>query len=523
MTAPPLTAIDLFCGAGGMSLGLSMAGYETAWAIDADESAARTFAANFDTRPAVGDIREIGAERVAARVGGGQEIDRDGGAGTVSSADVRSSRTGVDLVVGGPPCPTHSHVGRNRLETVDDDDRHHLYEDFVRFVGAIRPRAFLMENVPGMTHSVSAGGVPVIEDIETRCEELGYRVTAASVDAANFGVPQRRERMFILGNRLGLPNPHLPAWRTHRPPKDAAERRAKIAADTDRRPSTGSDSIQSTLGAGGGGDGPDEADEANAASAADDAAARRGTGTAAEALPVPTRDGNDVLRPWNTVADALLDLPPARDPESDPRDDDAHPPLAADGGAGYYATEALTPYQRWVRTSPSDLNPSGDGGDGGDGNAGTPLDSHVRRFVSDRDRALYTLLGEGVGYTVESLPDRLCPHDTDSFPDKYRKLNPSEPSNTIIAHISQGGNRFVHPRHARSITVREAARLQSFPDSFTFPVAQTPSYRQIGNAVPPLLARALGIAIGETILDADGDGDADIDGDGDADADAGAA
>ena len=454
MTAPSrsLTAVDLFCGAGGLSAGLSEAGFDVVWAIDGDAAATETFAANHEVTAVTGDIREIDPGDIS--------LDE-------RSASDGTARSAVDLVAGGPPCPTHSHVGRNRLNGRSaSDERHSLYEEFIRFVERLRPTAFLMENVPGMTHSETASGFPVVEDITRRCEGLGYRVSVESVDAVDYGVPQHRERVFIIGNDRGVANPHLPAWRTHREPRGERERGATIIGRDEDAPASasgtsGADAHQMTL-AMARDDSSIEADGGTDADIGTGAESRDGT------LPLPGRDVSP--RPWNTVADALTDLPEA----------------STDAEPVEYAIEALTPFQRWVRTDD-----------------GTGVGSHTGRTPSKRDRALYALLGDGVGYSIEHLPESLCPHGTDSFPDKYRKLRPNRPSGTVIAHISKGGHRFIHPRIPRSITVREAARLQSFPDEFVFPVAQTSAYRQIGNAVPPLVARALGTALVETVFDCD--------------------
>lgn len=413
------TTIDLFCGAGGFSLGIAEAGFDVQWAIDSNADAIETFSTNHDCEGTVGDI---------------QEVDGD----DLSCGD-------IDLIIGSPPCPTHSHIGRNRLDgEMTSDDRHSLYEEFIRFIDSVRPTAFLMENVPGMTHSKTEGGVPVITDIQNRCEDLGYHTTVEQLDAADYGVPQHRNRLFIIGANDGE-LPRLSALETHREPHDDGERGADIIRDDE--------SEGSMIGDG-------------------------GTGKIRQQTLSPDtgkrEDGDFVLpgqeeplRPWNTISDALLDLPSA----------------TAEDEHVEYEIDPVTPYQRWIR-----------------GDNGPTVGSHTLRNTSERDRMLYSLLGAGVGYSIEQLPDSLCPHTTDAFKDKYRKLNPTRPSQTVIAHLSKAGHRFIHPRIPRSITVREAARLQSFPDNFTFPVSRTYAYQQVGNAVPPLVAYALGTALLDSVF-----------------------
>lgn len=94
----------------------------------------------------------------------------------------------------------------------------------------------------------------------------------------------------------------------------------------------------------------------------------------------------------------------------------------------------------------------------------------------------------------------LQPYRDDVFQDKYKKQNPAEPASTILAHIQKDGHMFIHPTEARSLSPREAARLQSFKDTDWFPGSRTNAYRLIGNAVPPRLAEAVGVAIHKIIL-----------------------
>jgi DNA (cytosine-5)-methyltransferase 1 len=117
-----------------------------------------------------------------------------------------------------------------------------------------------------------------------------------------------------------------------------------------------------------------------------------------------------------------------------------------------------------------------------------------------RDLTLYKLLGAGVSYIIGDIPAEHQPYRSDIFNDKLKKQDPRRPSSTIVAHLYKDGHMFIHPNEARSITVREAARLQSFRDTFEFPVARTHGFKQIGNAVPPLLAQAIGTAIRSEVL-----------------------
>ena len=138
------TAIDLFCGAGGISQGLDDAGFDILWGLDNDEKTKPTFEANHDCEMTVGDIREMEPPDLGLETGE------------------------LDLLAGGPPCPTFSLVGRSKINSLDgrsntSDERHLLYEDFLRFVDHYRPKTFVMENVEGMLSASNEQGEPVVD------------------------------------------------------------------------------------------------------------------------------------------------------------------------------------------------------------------------------------------------------------------------------------------------------------------------------------------------------------------------
>ncbi len=177
---PKLRCLDLFCGAGGLSCGLHMAGLETVLGVDFDAAAIRTFNENRLGRGIVADIEQL------------------------SSAEIRDLCGGfVDLVVGGPPCQGFSLSGfRN-----EDDKRNRLYKSFVRIVRDLTPRGFLLENVPGL---VSLFGGKVRDSIVMEFSGLGYHVGYRILRASDYGVPQHRRRVFFVGLRDGVfvyPNP----------------------------------------------------------------------------------------------------------------------------------------------------------------------------------------------------------------------------------------------------------------------------------------------------------------------------
>jgi DNA (cytosine-5)-methyltransferase 1 len=194
--------------------------------------------------------------------------------------------------------------------------------------------------------------------------------------------------------------------------------------------------------------------------------------------PVPKPTNMDwQLRPQLRLEDEthkLPDLVDVRDAISD------LPPLDPGAGAdemSYPLPEALTPYQSWAREgSPSLFN-------------------HIARNHSDRDREIFRTLKEG--QKMSDLPPRMRPYRADIFADKIKKQSWNRPSSTILSHMQKDGLMYVHPdgSQARTFTPREAARLQSFPDWFRFCGPMTQQFKQIGNAVPPLLAKQIAESI----------------------------
>ncbi len=442
------SAIDLFCGAGGFTQGLRNAGFEIRWAIDSDEAAVETYRQNHGDHVVQADIRNTDPATDGPDVGPGD----------------------LDLVAGGPPCPSFSTIGRSKLDSLDGrsadkDDRNVLYRDFLRYVDHFQPTAFVMENVPGLlddtalieTDTVqqslpidSASGeervgkeTPVPEIILEEMEELGYSADWQVVDAADYGVPQHRDRVFFIGVRNGEEVPDLDRWRTHREPKSDEERKMQVR----KEPGAFSDSAQETI-------------------------------TTEPALP-PFDPEETTRQPYLTVADAIMDLPPVS-PEGE------MPPQEATE----YTLPPVSSYQKWLRDIPEDE----------DWDEQT-LHNHSCRWHNHLDLSIYKLLGHGVGWNIGEVSLEIQPYRDDVFPDKYKKQDPSRPASTIIAHIQKDGHMFIHPTEARSLTVREAARLQSFRDSYWFPDGRTNAYRLVGNAVPPRLGQAIGTAIREDVLE----------------------
>ena len=178
-----LIVLDLFCGAGGLSLGFQAAGFFTAAGVDAEPWAAMAHSYNFLSKSVVEDISNIADPAVFVR-------------------DLGLPR--VDVIIGGPPCQGFARIGRGKLRSIEREDYYievlnNLYREFVRFVEILQPMAFVMENVPDMALYDEGR---LLERIKGSFPD--YNVDHRILDAAYAGVPQRRKRLFVQGNKLGL-------------------------------------------------------------------------------------------------------------------------------------------------------------------------------------------------------------------------------------------------------------------------------------------------------------------------------
>lgn len=196
------TVVDLFAGAGGLSLGLKQAGWETRVACEFDPSACNTYRANFRSEMVEGDIRGV---------------------------DWTPLKGQIELVAGGPPCQPFSVAGNQRANSDERD----MLPEFVRAVREIRPRLFLMENVAGLTSTRNVG---YLTQKVTELRALGYEVEIKTLDAADFGVPQYRKRVIVFGGLSSLPKHPMP---THgpglKPRATAAQALADAPVDTPNR------------------------------------------------------------------------------------------------------------------------------------------------------------------------------------------------------------------------------------------------------------------------------------------------
>lgn len=177
-----MKAIDLFCGAGGFSEGFQKSGFEIVSAVDNWGDAVASYRRNRGVKNAIlKDIRKI------------------------TKHDLNPNREDVEVIVGGPPCQGFSLAGRRNR----GDPRNGLFRYFVKMVSEVEPKILVMENVKGLLSMKTERDEPVIDAIEEEFDDMGYKISYRILNAADYGVPQLRERVFIIANSLGIPNGNL--------------------------------------------------------------------------------------------------------------------------------------------------------------------------------------------------------------------------------------------------------------------------------------------------------------------------
>jgi DNA (cytosine-5)-methyltransferase 1 len=351
--------IDLFAGAGGLSLGFERAGFDVVAAVEIDPIHCAVHEFNFPkTATICKSVIDLDSTEIRNRAGIGDRA--------------------IDVVFGGAPCQGFSMIGKRAL----DDPRNGLVHHFVRLVLELRPKYFVFENVKGLT--VGAHKKFLEEIIEAFQADGTYRVVTdyRVLNAAEYGVPQDRRRLFLLGARKGLALPTYP------------DERRKV-----------------------------------------------------------------------TVAEAIGDLPEVEEiPELMERDWTP---------AKYKTSSAYAKKLRGLLNDPSDF-------------------SYRRKF--DRHILTSSLRTYHTPLSQSRFAATLC-GETEAV-SRFHKLDPDGVCNTLRAGTNSDRGAFtsprpIHPHTPRCITVREAARLHSYPDWFRFHVTKWHGFRQIGNSVPPLLAQAV--------------------------------
>lgn len=359
-----MTVTDLFAGCGGFSLGFFQAGFQVHTAVEFDPDIAETYRRNHQgTHVIVDDVRNV-------------DVFQKGDS---------------DIIIGGPPCQGFSMAGARIRAGFVDDPRNYLFRRYIEIVSIVRPRLFVMENVKGLCTFRDGA---VLEEIRERLSTLAYHVYPRLVNAQDFGIPQKRERLLIIGAVCPIENMD-DLW---------AETRAELLAED-------------------------------------------------------AHYFDNVC-----VRDAIGNLPPA----------------AWNGAVPNPSPQ--THYQRYLAAADSLLH------------------NHTRSRHSalavDRMRRV------GNGQDAAALDEQI----NSIYGGAYGRLCWDRPAPTITTRFdTPAAGRFTHPDENRTLTPREAARIQSFPDDYIFYGKRTSVCRQIGNAVPPKIAYFLA-RLARTILSADSSG-----------------
>jgi len=353
-----LKFLDLFCGCGGITKGLLENNFELIAGIDNEEQIVKTYNQNFKNKGLCKDITNYSPKEL--------------------TKDLNINKNDIDLIVGGPPCQGFSIA--NMWDKVKNDPRNALFYNFVDYVSFFKPKLFLMENVKGIL-SLKKG--EVINAIVKSFTDIGYFVNEPTIlNSMYFGVPQKRERVFIIGTIKSTPFD----W------------------------------------------------------------------------PI---NGNTIV----TVSEAISDLYKYE--------------AKVDESPVVYNSNASCGYQRLMRKKSDKIH------------------NHEPRMPALSTQEKIAHVSQGGNW--QQIPEKYFPNNRKNrHSSAFKRLHENEPSITI--DTGNAHSNYFHPLYNRIPTVREAARIQSFPDNFIFKGSRTQQYRQVGNAVPPLLAFELSKSIEKAIL-----------------------
>lgn len=382
--------IDLFAGCGGLSEGFYKQNFNALAHVEINPVACKTLR----TR-----MKHYGYENADESV---LELD-------ITSEDVleriENAVKGqeVDIIIGGPPCQAYSSLGRAKDENaMQDDPRNYLFESYVKVLNKYLPKFFVFENVTGMLTAKINGEHIVNKIVEALSEnyKVKFDPKINVLNSANYGVPQIRKRVIIIG----------------------------VRKDIDIEPEEMYAGITKT-----------------------------------HYDPEMCEDERNELIKYVTVREAIEELPAVRPGEGEQEIQ--------------FVSKKNNEFLKRIASNENILR------------------DHVARNHNDKDIERYIAMSSNHWSFQELLEKRqdLNHEKQRVFGNSYTVQWWDLPSKTIIAHLYKDGNQFIHPDSAqgRTFTVREAARIQSFPDDFVFEGPRTEQFKQIGNAVPPLLAEAI--------------------------------
>lgn len=461
------TTVDLFAGCGGMTLGFHRAGFKCVASVEIDDDARKSHELNFANKVPPGgyasfpDVTKIEPDEATSHL----------------SPLAPTLQDGVDIVIGGPPCQAFSRLGRAALWRLADKDYAHghdrratMYEYFLHYVAQLKPLAFVMENVREIGKFV---GRNIAEEIALTADDMGYETRYTLLNAVWFGVPQLRERAVIIGIRKEL-------GKTPSFPKIRHRYVLPVGYSTSRAGTGHIEFLQ-----------PHD--------------------HYVDHLEFASRTSSAV-----TLKEAFSDLPPITEhlahlsASKRPRSPDQEssytgPPI------GYPKEMRLWPGFRSdnlaftghiIRYTPRDYETFRRMPHGGMYPEALEIAHQIfEERLQEAEREHGKEIREGSALWKQIYAATVPPYKAGRYPNKFRKLWPDHPSRTLPAHIGKDSYSHIHydSQQARGISLREAARIQSFPDAFALHGSMNSRLKQIGNAVPPLLAFAVAKALKKTI------------------------
>jgi DNA (cytosine-5)-methyltransferase 1 len=407
-----LKFLDLFAGAGGLSEGFIRAGFKPVAHVEKSVAACNTlktrmtyhwqkqegllddYIAYILGKTSRSDFYAASPNEIIDSVIN-SEISEDSLPNIFAQIDALLTNQKLDLIIGGPPCQAYSLVGRSRDKNrMVGDKRNHLYIFYAQFLKRYKPKYFVFENVRGLLTAKDMDGELYLNKMKKLFKEVGYDTNFKVLSADKFGIPQRRERVILIGNRKG---------------------------DKDYYPNIEPSELIATL------------------------------------------------------QEMIGDLPSIRPGRGSVTSCSLSTPLS----------DSL--YQYGIR------------------NDHIPVTWHIARPHTEQDLEIYRMVvkcwnKDQKRLSYEELPERLKTHkNRTSFTDRFKVVASDIPtSHTIVAHIAKDGHYYIHPdiKQNRSLSPREAARIQTFPDDYFFESAtekrgRSSAFEQIGNAVPVLLAQQI--------------------------------
>lgn len=412
--------IDLFAGAGGLSEGFIRAGFTPVAHVESELAACNTLKTRMayhwlskngkikiyhdylNQKISRNELYSSVADSVLTSVIN-MEINKQNLSLIFHKIDSLLKQKHIDVIIGGPPCQAYSLVGRSKDKNrMLLDDRNYLYKFYAQFLDRYQPKMFVFENVTGLLSAKAPDGSKHLDNMCSLFEQKGYTVEHKTIVASDYGIPQHRKRVIIIGSKGDKQN---------------------------------------------------------------------------------FFDRISKKEQQYLVKDILADLPP----------------LNANEGKWESCKTICKPSKYLVDKDIAE--------------SGCPITQHVSRYNSSQDLEIYRIAVDiwnknNVRLEYDNLPERLKTHkNRDKFKDRFKVVDGNaQHSHTVLAHLAKDGHYYIHPdiKQNRSLTPREAARLQTFPDNYYFESKNdkptlVSSFRQIGNAVPVMLAYEIAKAVKEDL------------------------